>query len=248
MASFLLYSFLSLLSTPFGSVKPVSRAAVSFTGGKDSMLALHRIKDSGSTVAVLVTFCPPSGTPFRAHPLTVIKQQAEALGIPHVVCTVDGPDYLASYRSEIVRIGKEFSVDALVTGDIMPVCSDFMERAVQTTGVSLVRPLWMVPRDELLADMWARNFNIIISCVNSTKLGLSDEECAGCIGKQFTKEWLKKLCSKNAKVDAAGELGEFHTMVLDSPLFRYKVEVEGTCGQDSSYLFLQIDSTRLVLK
>ncbi|KAI9027233.1 hypothetical protein CLU79DRAFT_833158 [Phycomyces nitens] len=248
MASFLFYSFLSLLSAPFGSVKPASRAAISFTGGKDSVLALHRIKDSGSTVAVLVTFCPPSGTPFRAHPITVIKQQAEALGIPHVVCTINGPDYLASYRQEIARLRKDFSIDALVTGDIMPVCSDFMERAVQTTGVSLVRPLWMQPREEILADMWSRNFDVIISCVNSAKLGLSDEECTESVGKKFSKEWLKKICSKNETVDAAGELGEFHTMVLDCPLFRSKVEVEGICGQDNSYKFLEIESTRLVPK
>lgn len=35
---------------------------------------------------------------FLAHPLRVIKLQARALGLPHVVCPIEGPDYLGSYQ------------------------------------------------------------------------------------------------------------------------------------------------------
>ena len=35
---------------------------------------------------------------FLAHPLRVIKLQAQALGLPHVVCPIEGPDYLGSYQ------------------------------------------------------------------------------------------------------------------------------------------------------
>jgi hypothetical protein len=111
------------------------KAALSFTGGKDCLLALSEIYANPNfktevTVTVLVTFGPPeafledkeeevvaqvdSTEPFTvddekdcrkpkkkksflAHPLRVIKLQARALGLPHVVFPVVGPSYLESY-------------------------------------------------------------------------------------------------------------------------------------------------------
>lgn len=89
--------------------------AVSFTGGKDCCLALHRVVDEGFHVAVLVTFAPPD-KPFRAHPMSIIKQQAQALGISHVICTIEGPHYLESYREKLEELKKVYGIEALVTG------------------------------------------------------------------------------------------------------------------------------------
>lgn len=90
--------------------------AVSFTGGKDCCLALHRVIDEGFKVAVLVTFAPPD-KPFRAHPIAIIKQQAQALGIPHIICTITGPNYLQSYRDKLLELKEEYDIEALVTGN-----------------------------------------------------------------------------------------------------------------------------------
>ncbi|MEQ8207052.1 MAG: hypothetical protein RIA65_12805, partial [Woeseia sp.] len=66
------------------------RVAILWTGGKDSALALSRTIASGAHVVCLATFAPPDAL-FRAHPLDVMRLQASALNLPHVVLPVSAP-------------------------------------------------------------------------------------------------------------------------------------------------------------
>ena len=102
----------------------MKKAALSFTGGKDCLLALSEVHGKEVDVTVLVTFGPPEAfleeeeegeegasdsdktetkekkkkkKTFLAHPLRVIKMQARALGLPHVVLPIQGQNYLESY-------------------------------------------------------------------------------------------------------------------------------------------------------
>ena len=123
----------------------MSLAAVSFTGGKDCVLALHAVQAATRPagfctappkdldVILLVTFAPSANADFKAHPMAVIQAQAAALGLPHVVCMVDAP-YLESDQHNIRRLRELHGIDALVTGDILDVCSGFMSRATLGTG------------------------------------------------------------------------------------------------------------------
>ncbi|ORZ09149.1 hypothetical protein BCR42DRAFT_495032 [Absidia repens] len=220
--------------------------AVSFTGGKDCCLALHRVIDEGFKVAVLVTFAPPD-KPFRAHPMAIIKQQAQALGIPHIVCTINGPNYLQSYRDKLLELKEQYDIEALVTGDILQVCSDFMERACEEI-VLLIRPLWQLSRKGILEDIWERPFSVMVTCINRRKLPSSDKEADSGVGDLLSPEWLKKHAEKDG-ADLAGEYGEFHTMVLDSPLFvNGKLKVCGYQKEEDDYLFYHTNSVELVQK
>ena len=62
----------------------MKRAAVLWTGGKDSVMAWL---DARQRLCVdrLVTFVPEPRRPFLAHPIEVMAAQAEALGIRHQV-------------------------------------------------------------------------------------------------------------------------------------------------------------------
>ena len=61
---------------------PAANAAVLWTGGKDSALALHEARLNGCRVRCLVTFASPEPN-FLAHPLAFMKLQATALALPH---------------------------------------------------------------------------------------------------------------------------------------------------------------------
>jgi diphthamide synthase (EF-2-diphthine--ammonia ligase) len=161
-------------------------AAVSFTGGKDSMLALHLssgyqhhlIPSTAANlltqpsqpphVTLLVTFAPPDSD-FKAHPIPVIKALAEALNIPHVLCEVEPPSYLDSYRQQLRRLHKEQGITHLVTGDILDVAGGFMDKAVDGTNVQLVRPLWQCPRHNVLTALQDLGIRSKISCINTAK-------------------------------------------------------------------------------
>ena len=68
----------------------MSKVAISWTGGKDSSLALHEAVKSSDVINCLVTFAP-IGEKFLAHPLALMEMQAQALGLPHYVLEVKEP-------------------------------------------------------------------------------------------------------------------------------------------------------------
>ncbi|KAI8377208.1 hypothetical protein EDC96DRAFT_255512 [Choanephora cucurbitarum] len=235
----------------------MTTAAVSFTGGKDCTLALHKVRSQNIQVAVLVTFSPPSTDPksFKAHSLEIIQQQARALGIEHTVCIIDGPDYLTSYQTQIRLLADRYGINTLVTGDILPVCSDFMERAVQDTGVALMRPLWKQSQSLLLKEMWESNFQMLITCTNSTKISadiLARVEHVFEVGKLLTKEGIdaiKHQMDSTSSFSPTGEYGELHTMVLDCPLYKSKrLEIDHEKLLEGDFIYLKINQVRLISK
>ncbi|KAI9179232.1 hypothetical protein H9P43_005895 [Blastocladiella emersonii ATCC 22665] len=113
-------------------------------------------------LVTLVTFAPPSPN-FLSHPVPAIAAQADAMGLPHVLAEVRGPDYAASYAAAMARL----HVDILVTGDMMDVCSGFMARAAMAAGVHLWCPLWNIDR-ELAWDLLvgAMGIHPVLTCVH----------------------------------------------------------------------------------
>ena len=171
------------------------RAAVSFTGGKDSTLTIHLLtmppencdedlksrleKSSGCAVELLVTFLPAGGAAdFKAHPLNVMALQAEAMGIKHITMEVDAP-YLDSYKNNIRRLKDEFGITVLATGDMMDVSQGFMPRAVEGTGVELLTPLWEMDRQKVLDLVWYYKMCPLITCINTKLFGLDTEQASG---------------------------------------------------------------------
>jgi len=178
------------------------KVAISFTGGKDSCLALtiaqlcakaaevpdvvqqalgdHVHDLQGVQPAMLVTFAPAGGGAFKAHPMELIKAQADALQLPHHVISIHGPDYLASYAEAMRGLASDHGIQALVTGDILDVCNDFMGRASQASGLPLIRPLWGMPRRALLQCLWALGIRPLVSCVNTAKFGGAGADAPAC--------------------------------------------------------------------
>mmetsp|Transcript_18081 Transcript_18081/g.43759 ORF Transcript_18081/g.43759 Transcript_18081/m.43759 type:complete len:125 (+) Transcript_18081:51-425(+) len=63
------------------------RTAISFTGGKDCHLALHKARQAKLQVVCLAVFHPPGGPPsFRAHRIKLQQAQAKAMNLPLVLC------------------------------------------------------------------------------------------------------------------------------------------------------------------
>src|SRR5262249_33474481 len=58
--------------------------AVAFSGGKDSMLALDRVRKAGLRIARLLTLYDEASARVRFHgvPVAVLHAQAAALGLP----------------------------------------------------------------------------------------------------------------------------------------------------------------------
>ncbi|HDZ8854337.1 TPA: adenine nucleotide alpha hydrolase [Aeromonas dhakensis] len=193
----------------------MSRVIVLWSGGKDAMQALCHAREAGHQVVALVTFAPPSPR-FLAHPLSQVRRQAAALGLPHRLVTIEAPFDLG-YERALAKLKEEWQLDGVVTGDIDSVAGapNWIRERCRPLGLTVHTPLWQQSREVLLADLVARGIVAHLSCVDTRFL---------------TPEWVGRVLDKGALTelqqlaatlgfDACGEQGEYHTMVTDGPGF-----------------------------
>lgn len=129
----------------------------------------------------------------------------------------------------------------------MDVCNNFMGRAVEDTGITLIRPLWQLPRLDLINDL--DNFEVIVTCCNVQQMGAEAQALLGKRGDAVWKKLRKYAEEEDAEqqVDGCGERGEFHTMVLNAPLFKQRVELGELEVMNEDHLtFLKIKDITLI--
>ncbi|WP_429019928.1 hypothetical protein [Aeromonas allosaccharophila] len=193
----------------------MSRIILLWSGGKDAMLALCHARDAGHQVVALATFAPPAPR-FLAHPLPLVRLQAAALGLPHLLVTIEAP-FEQSYETALSRLQQAWNLDGVVTGDIDSVggAPNWIRERCQPLGLTVHTPLWQQSRQTLLADMLARGIVAHLSCVDTRVLA---PEWAGRVLDATTLSELQQLAEREG-FDACGEQGEYHTMVTDGPGF-----------------------------
>lgn len=219
------------------------KSAVLWTGGKDSALALYEARKAGYLIERLVTFAPPNPE-FLAHPISVMRMQAQAMGFPHEVVEISS-DARAGYRNAFTRLRQQNGIAALITGDIdlvegMP---NFVRECCQGMDMEVLMPLWQRNRSELMRQLVELNFEVIFTLVKQP---------------WFTTDWLGRRIGVESLlaledlhrvngVDVCGENGEYHTMVLDGPIFRERLTLElGAPKQTGQMAHLSIKAIHVV--
>ncbi|HDX8375817.1 TPA: adenine nucleotide alpha hydrolase [Aeromonas dhakensis] len=193
----------------------MSRVIVLWSGGKDAMQALCHAREAGHQVVALATFAPPSPR-FLAHPLSQVRQQAAALGLPHRLVTIEAPFDLG-YERALTKLKDEWQLDGVVTGDIDSVggAPNWIRERCRPLGLTVHTPLWQQSREALLADLLARGIVAHLSCVDTRFL---PPEWVGRVLDKGALTELQQLAATQG-FDACGEQGEYHTMVTDGPGF-----------------------------
>jgi len=219
--------------------------AVLWTGGKDSALALYEAQRMGYDVAKLVTFAPANGK-FLAHPLSFMACQAEALHVPRAVIEIKEP-YKKSYEDAIHALKDKEGLDVLVTGDIAEVDGypNWVKECSESAHVEVLTPLWKLDRLTLANRLISNGFEVIFSCVKKPWF------TADWIGKTLNVDTLEQLKELNQKtgLDICGENGEYHTLVLDGPSFKKRIQMgsHSTIQQDS-LMYIDIHGLKLCNK
>jgi uncharacterized protein (TIGR00290 family) len=191
-------------------------ALVSWSGGKDSCLALWRARQSGMTIRRLITAMDEAGASSRSHgvPPELIQAQADALGVELCFYLTSWKNYEEKFIATLRAAHADGITDA-VFGDIDLVPHrEWEEQVCAQTAIAPCLPLWGEPRRQLVDELLALGFKAVVVCVNAKYLG--EEFC----GREFDAAFLADL---PAGVDACGENGEFHTFVYDGPAFAHPV-------------------------
>jgi diphthine-ammonia ligase len=199
----------------------MQNAAMLWTGGKDSSMALYEASQNGYDVRCLVTFAPPAPD-FLAHPLGFIKMQAQALALPHHVFSISAP-FEKSYETSLSRLRDEMGIHCVVTGDIAEVDGNpnWIRARCDSIGMSVHTPLWGRDRSALLRQLLDRGFKARFSCAHTRWL---DESW---IGRELDDAAITELrvIHEQTGLDLCGEEGEYHTLVVDGPQFTRGIDI-----------------------
>lgn len=220
---------------------------VSWSGGKESSLACYRARKAGLEVCYLANMVTEDGTRSRTHGLSarILKMQAQAMGIPLVQRPVAWQSYEAEFKKMVGEFKQE-GIEGGVFGDIdLDEHREWVERVCREAGITAHEPLWGESQDEILRDFINSGFRAVIVAIRADKLG---EEWLGLsIDMDFYTE-IKEL-SKTQNITPCGEAGEYHTLVVDGPLFQKRLEItEARKVFRDKHWFLEIVDARLKAK
>jgi diphthine-ammonia ligase len=223
----------------------MKNAAMLWTGGKDSALALFEASRSGYDVRCLVTFAPPEPD-FLAHPLAFMKLQAEELGLPHHVLLVREP-FEEGYETHLRAMRNEIGIDAVVTGDIAEVngAPNWIRERSRPVGMEVHTPLWGRDRQTLLEQLLNHRFAVRFSCVKKRWLAES------WVGRTLDESAIAELRTVRERtgLDLCGEEGEYHTLVTDGPQFSQAIQVKAYSVRATDALaFMEIHQLTLTAK
>ncbi|MGM1035928.1 MAG: diphthine--ammonia ligase [Bacillota bacterium] len=207
----------------------------SFSGGKDSVLALYKALKVGEAVGLIVML-EEEGKRSRSHgmPPELIKAQAESIGLPVYTAAASWTEYEKVFI-RLLEDAKNQGAEVLVTGDLdMPAHGCWHEKVTKNAGLKLGMPLWEMNHREAVEEFMNLGFVTIIVTVNLS-LGMREDD----LGRTLTHEYVKELEARG--IDPCGEGGEFHTTVIDGPIFKQPIPVR-KCEiiKDGEYAFLPL--------
>lgn len=213
---------------------------VSYSGGKDSTLALYHTMQVGKAIGLIVML-EEQGLRSRSHAMSmeIIQAQANALGLPIITASSSWNDYENDYETEFLKLlahAKQQGAEVLVTGDLdMPEHGCWHNRITQQAGLKLCMPLWQRPHREVIEEFIQLGFKTMIVTVN-LDLGMKVDD----LGKVLTLDYIQEL--ENRGIDPCGEGGEFHSTVINGPLFTAPIAVrKGDILYHENYAFLALE-------
>ena len=192
----------------------------SWSGGKDSCLALYHALQNGGLPKHLLTMFTNQGNRSRAHglPLSVLETQARSLSIPLVIRKTSWEDYESTFLS-VIREFKKDGVDYGVFGDIdLDAHLEWVERVCSLVDIRPYEPLWKRERRDLLNEFLQLGFKATIIVIKQGALSPSF------LGRTLDQQVITDM--EKTGIDASGEQGEYHTVVTDGPIFSSAIHLQ----------------------
>lgn len=194
---------------------------LSWSGGKDSALALHALKrDLRYRLVGLLTSVNRDYGRISMHGVreALLDAQADTIGLPlHKVwlsARSSNEEYETAMATQLETFERQ-GIRHVAFGDLfLEDIRRYREAQLARAGMEAVFPLWLKPTPTLAQEFIALGLGAVLCCVDGEKLG---PEFAG---REFDAALLEDL---PPAVDPCGENGEFHSFVHKSPDFRTPV-------------------------
>jgi uncharacterized protein (TIGR00290 family) len=197
---------------------------LSWSGGKDSAMALHALRqDSSVEVVSLLTTVASEYRRISHHGVRVelLERQAAAAELPlHIIelPTSATNDLYEAAMERAMRHFLERGVRHVAFGDIfLEDLRRYRERNLAQVGMEALFPLWGTDTRALMERFLALGFQATLVCVDGQKLSRDFA------GRALDASLLMDL---PAGVDPCGENGEYHSFVHAGPIFEEPLSIQ----------------------
>ena len=186
---------------------------MSYSCGKDSTLALHKMISKGHTPVGLLVMVNEEvdRSFFHGVDKKLLKSYSESLSIPLILCSTKGENYESSFEE---GLKKAISMGAEIAcfGDIdIEQNRKWSEDRCKKTGILAEFPLWQKDRKENVYEIIDLGYKCIIKNINKNLLPKE------LLGKTIDLDAVKVM--EESGIDICGENGEYHTIAVDGPIF-----------------------------
>ncbi len=190
------------------------RFAMSYSCGKDSTLALHKMLEQGHEPVCLVVMVNEAArrSYFHGADKTMLKRYSEALVLPMITCPAGGENYQPAFETGLKK-AKTMGAEAVCFGDIdLEQNRQWEEDRCKAVGLIPCFPLWQQGREEIVYELIRLGYQCLIKSINLTVLPMD------LLGKMIDSASVSVM--KSAGIDICGENGEYHTLAADGLVFR----------------------------
>jgi uncharacterized protein (TIGR00290 family) len=201
---------------------PVEAVALSWSGGKDSCLALRELRRTPDIrVEALITTVTRDFDRISMHGVrrVLLERQAASLGLPLYQVQISKGATNQEYETEMGSAFAEFhdrGVASVAFGDLfLEDVRAYRQRLLARHSMVGRYPIWGRDTTALIKEFIAQGYRTAVVCVDPAQL---DPSFAG---RVIDERFLADLPSN---VDPCGENGEFHTFVFDGPMFEDAVK------------------------
>ncbi len=208
---------------------------MSFSGGKDSVLALYKMINRGYEPVALLTTIKKDKEESWTHGLdnNFLEKVSKSLNIPLLLSECDVTEYEQRFEDTLVK-AKEMGATICAFGDIdIELHKKWNVDRCNNAGLKAELPLWQQNREELVYEFIDSGFITIINKVNLNNMS------SEFLGKKLDRVVINEI--KLTGSDACGENGEYHTFVVDGPIFKEKIKFKNEgIVEEENYAYLVI--------
>jgi diphthine-ammonia ligase len=226
------------------------KVAVLFSGGKDSVMAVHYAMQQGWEIEALIAVKPKNTEAYLWHYSTVEWSllQAQAMGLPLILLKNDeiGPDKEANVLNQVFS---RLKIKALLLGGVglQKTQIESVKKLAAQYKIKVMVPYETYSSEELLREEIKAGFDIRITNVAVDGLG---PEWLGRKLDGNSALQMKMLAEKHG-FNILGEGGHYDSFVVDGNIFKKKIEFLDTkkvWDSKTSSGYLEVLNAELVSK
>jgi uncharacterized protein (TIGR00290 family) len=194
--------------------------AMSYSFGKDSAYALYKMMQAGHKPVCLITTINKDNGRSWSHGVNpdVIERSAGALGLPVIPAPCGRENYEGAFEEALVK-SRGMGARACAFGDMdIHLHLEWNRARCMNAGLECMTPLWGIDRERAVFEELDAGFTAVIKCVEKKFLGMEF------LGKKLDRELINTI--RAAGADVCGENGEYHTLVIDGPIYKNPVAVK----------------------